>query len=150
MDIKKIKAGLSPAAGNENLCSTVLDYVDVFSRTVKKAKKPGFTVDQWGDFAALVDVEHFERVGHQCEVMRWEEYTGFVTQFATVLEWEGTFRRIQERDQVVYLELIEYATVDGNTHVANTMTVYEFNAVGKIVHLDVYLQQAPEHVRQAD
>lgn len=146
MNISEIKSGLKPSSGNTDLCAKVLDYVDAFGKTVLKAKQPGFTLDDWAGFAALVDAQNFVRVGHQAETMRWDEYIGFVTQFATALEWEGTFRRIQERDNVVYLELTEYATVDGKTRIANTLTVYQFDSDGKIVHLDVYLQQDPEHL----
>lgn len=144
MNISDIKSNLNPLNGNTALCAKVLDYVDSFSKTVQKAKKPGFTVDDWAGFASLVDIDNFERVGHHCEVMQWSEYIGFVTQFATALEWEGTFRSVQERDKVVYLQLTEYATVGDHTQIANTMTVYQFNDAGKIVHLDVYLQQAPQ------
>ncbi len=143
MDIPQIKASLDNKVGNTTLCGYVLDYVDAFNRTVQKAKQPGFTVADWAGFASLVDIDSFERVGHHCEVMRWNEYIGFVTQFASELEWRGEFRRAQERDNVVYLELTEYASVGGHTQIANTMTVYKFNDEGKIIHLDVYLQQAP-------
>jgi hypothetical protein len=144
MNISEIKASLPPTVGNTEHCCRVLDYVDQFRKTVQKAKQPGFTIEDWSGFASLVDTENFERVGHHCEVMRWDEYIGFVTQFATDLKWEGTFRRVQERDNVVYLELTEYASVGDHTQIANTMTVYRFNASGKIDHLTVYIQQAPE------
>lgn len=143
MDIDAIKANLSNDLGNTELCAKVLDYCDIFRRTVKRAKQPGFTPAAWAPFAALVDVNEFKRVGHHCEVMNWSEYTEFVSQFAAALEWEGNFRRVQERGGVVYLELTEYCTIGGNTDISNTMTVYKFNEHGKLCHLDVYLQQKP-------
>lgn len=144
MNFKEIRANLSDSTGNVDHCNRVLDYVESFGETVKKAKQPGFTTDDWNSFASVIDVKNFERIGHHCEVMHWEEYIGFVTQFASELEWEGTFRRIQERGNVVYLQLTEYITVGEQTQVANTLTVYTFNETGKIAHLAVYIQQAPE------
>jgi hypothetical protein len=143
MDIDATKASLSKDIGNTELCAKVLDYCDIFNRTVKRAKQPGFTKAAWAPFAELVDVATFKRVGHQCELMNWSEYTDFVSQFAAALEWEGSFRRVQERGGVVYLELTERCTIGGHVDVSNTMTVYKFNEYGKLCQLDVYLQQAP-------
>ena len=42
---------------------------------------------------------------------------------------------------LVYLEIEERHTRPGGAAVVNSLSVYEFNAEGKIRHLDVYLQQ---------
>jgi predicted TIM-barrel enzyme len=143
MNISAAKARIGKEQGNAELCRKVLEYAEIFNSVVHKAKQPGFTVADWAPLAELVAVDEFERVGHMMEVMNWQEYTAFVTQFATALSWEGTFRRVQERSGVVYLELIERCTIGARVDVANTMTVYQFNAAGKLCHLDVYLQQKP-------
>ena len=143
MNISAAKAGIAKEQGNSELCRKVLEYAEIFNSVVHSAKQPGFTVADWAPLAELVAVDEFERVGHMMEVMNWQEYTAFVTRFATSLSWEGTFRRVQERSGVVYLELIERCTIGDRVDVANTMTVYEFNAAGKLCHLDVYLQQKP-------
>ena len=143
MNISAAKASIGKEQGNSELCGKVLDFVEIFDRVVRKAKQPGFTVADWAPLAELVAVDEFERVGHMMEVMKWPEYTRFVTQFATSLSWEGIFRRVQERAGVVYLELIERCAIGERVDVANTMTVYKFNAAGKLCHLDVYLQHKP-------
>jgi hypothetical protein len=143
MNISAAKASIGKEQGNPELCRKVPGYAEIFSSVVQKAKQPGFTVADWAPLAELVEVDEFERVGHMMEVMNWQEYTAFVTQFATSLRWEGTFRRVRERLGVVYLELIERCTMGDRVDVANTMAVYEFNAAGKLCHLDVYLQQKP-------
>jgi predicted TIM-barrel enzyme len=143
MNISAAKASIGKEQGNAELCRKVLEYAEIFNSVVHKAKQPGFSVADWAALAELVAVDEFVRVGHMMEVMNWHEYTAFVTRFATSLSWEGTFRRVQERSGVVYLELIERCTIGARVDVANTMTVYEFNAAGKLCHLDVYLQQKP-------
>jgi len=139
-----MNANLSTAQGNIELCRTVLQFSDIFRRVVEKAKQPGFTPAQWAPLEELVAVDEFKRVGAFLEEMNWSEYTGFVTQFAKASGWEGSFRRIQERAGVVYLELTERCTTGDRVDVVNSVTVYEFNAAGKIRHLDVYLQRKLE------
>ena len=58
------------------------------------------------------------------------------------LKFETTVRRISESGAVVYSEIEERHFRGGTVTVVNSMTVFEFNPVGKIRHLDVYLQQA--------
>ena len=55
--------------------------------------------------------------------------------------FDTVLRRISELPGLVYLELEERHTRPGGVAVVNSLSVYEFNADGKIKHLDVYLQQ---------
>ena len=55
--------------------------------------------------------------------------------------FETTVRRVSELPGLVYLEIEERHTRASNIAVVNSMSVYEFNEVGQIRHLDVYLQQ---------
>jgi hypothetical protein len=144
MDVNAVKASVGKEQGNIELCHKVLDYSDIFRRVVAQAKEPGFTQTRWAPLEELVAVNEFKRVGSFLEVMNWHEYTGFVTQFATASNWEGTFRGIHEHNRVVYLELTERCTTGDRVDVVNSMTVYKFNAAGKIYHLDVYLQRKLE------
>jgi hypothetical protein len=125
------------------LSRKVLEYSLLMKQKVDEAKRPGFSVDSWGPLAALVDVERFERVGNFKEVMTWPAYVEFLTRWAQGSDWEGSFKRITEHDNVVLLELEERSRVGEHTSVVNSMSVYEFNAAGKLVHLDIYLQMEP-------
>ena len=107
------------------------------------AKKPGFSVASWAPLAEFVDVDAFERVGNFKEVMSWTDYVGFLTNWATTSEWEGSFKRVTEHDNVVFLELEERSRVGPHSSVVNSVSVYEFNAAGKLKHLDIYLQMEP-------
>jgi hypothetical protein len=129
--------------GCSGLSRKVLDYSLVMKRLVDEAKRPGFSVDSWAPLTEMVAVDDFERVGNFKEVMRWPEYVGFLTKWAAGADWECSFRRITEHDRVVWLELEERSRVGGHVSVVNSMSVYEFDAAGKLRRLDIYLQAEP-------
>jgi hypothetical protein len=107
------------------------------------ATKPGFTAADWAPLAEFVATGEFERVGTWMEVMNWPQYAEFMTQWAqSSLGFDTTVRRVSELPWLVYLEIEERHTrPGGNFAVVNSLSVYEFNADGKVRHLDVYLQQ---------
>ena len=124
------------------LTQQVLDFEATVKRLVKAAKDPGFTAAGWAPLAEFVAVREFERVGTWMEVMNWQQYTEFMTQWArSSMGFDTVLRRISELPGLVYLELEERHTRPGGVAVVNSLSVYEFNADGKIKHLDVYLQQ---------
>jgi len=124
------------------LAQQVLDFEATVKRLVKAAKDPGFTAAGWAPLAEFVAVREFERVGTWMEVMNWQQYTEFMTQWASSsMGFDTVLRRISELPGLVYLELEERHTRPGGVAVVNSLSVYEFNADGKIKHLDVYLQQ---------
>ncbi len=124
------------------LSQIVLDYSSVLKRLVDDAKQPGFTAEDWAPLAELIDTENFVRVGNFKEVMNWGDYVSFLTNWATSSEWECTFKRITEAGSVVFLELEERSRIGDFSNAVNSVSVYEFNSAGKIVHIDVYLQMA--------
>lgn len=121
---------------------TVLDYCMTTKRLVDAAKGPGFSVDSWKPLADLIDTDAFVRVGNFKEVMNWDSYVDFLTNWATASDWECLFRRVTAADNVVFLELEERSRVGDFANSVNSMSVYEFNDVGKIARIDVYLQMA--------
>lgn len=118
----------------------VLELALLMKRLVDEAKRPGFSQASWAPLAELVAVGEFERVGNFLEVMRWPDYVAFLTKWATSSEWECSFKRITEKDRVVFLELEERSRVGEQRSVVNSVSVYEFNHAGKLRHLDIYLQ----------
>lgn len=122
------------------LSRKVLEWGLTTKRLVDRAKRPGFTIESWAPIKEMVAVNEFERVGNFKEVMKWNEYVEFLTKWAPTSDWECSFKRITERpDGVVLIELEE--RMGGGA--ANSLSVYEFNAAGKVRHLDVYLQMPP-------
>lgn len=119
---------------------TVLEYGRVVEKLVTAAKEPGFGVDGWAPLGELVAVDEFVRVGNFKEVMNWQEYTSFLTNWATSAEWGCSFKRISQAADVVFLELEERSKVGTFESVVNSLSVYEFTADGRIRRIDVYLQ----------
>ena len=123
-------------------CRAVLDYCMTTKYLVDAAKQPGFTVDSWAPLAELVDTDGFVRVGNFKEVMNWQDYVEFLTNWATSAQWECSFKRITETGNVVFLELEERSGISGSRNSVNSLSVYEFDSQGKIARIDVYLQMA--------
>lgn len=118
----------------------VLEYSQITKRAVQAAKQPGATAAIWDPLKEIIATDEFERVGNFKEVMNWDQYVGFLNAWAATSEWDCSFRRISEVGDVVFLELEERSTVGAHQSVVNSASVYEFNADGKIHHVDVYLQ----------
>lgn len=136
------------------LARKVLAFGECIERTVMKAKEPGFSAAGWDELARLVAVDAFERVGNFMERMTWPQYVQMLTQWSTTTDFWSRFRRITEVGNLVFLELEEHNTprgasgflhdhhpsAGGRELVVNSLTLYEFDADGKLCHLDIYLQ----------
>lgn len=136
----KLKDLTDVIASYSGLARTALDYTQTTKNLVDAAKHPDFASARWADLASLVDTAAFERVGNFKEVMGWDEYVGFLDGWARTSEWECSFKRVTEKGNVVLLELEERSKVGDVSSAVNSVSVYEFDAEGRIRHLDVYLQ----------
>ncbi|MDE2404338.1 MAG: hypothetical protein KGM17_06695 [Sphingomonadales bacterium] len=126
------------------LAARVFRYNELIEQVVNAAKQPGFTPDAWKALEEVIDPVKFERVGNFKEVMDWPAYVGMLTAWGTTTEFWSNFRRISESGNCVFLELEEHNTPkDGKETVVNSLSLYEFDTAGKIIHLDIYLQMAP-------
>jgi hypothetical protein len=125
------------------LSRKVLQYADRFSQLVEKLKTRSLTEADWAAMEELVDVENFRRwgvfLGDLMEQSTWQEYKAIINQYGGMTSWEGTLRRITETPGLVFLELEERNTRGGEMDVSNTVTIYQFNAEGKLIKLDVYI-----------
>jgi hypothetical protein len=124
------------------LSQTVLDYSVLMKRLVDEAKQPGFGTESWAPLAELIDTQNFVRVGNFKEVMNWDTYIAFLTNWATSSEWESELKRVTEAGSVVFLELKERSRIGEFSNSVNSVSVYEFDQSGKITRIDVYLQMA--------
>lgn len=125
------------------LARKVLRYTELIAETVRNAKSPDFTEAGWAELESLIAVDRFERVGNFREVMDWPAYRAMLTAWGTSTEFWSSFRRISEVGKVVFLELEEHNTPAGMAEtVVNSLSVYEFDDAGLLVHLDIYLQIA--------
>lgn len=118
----------------------VLEYSQTMRRLVESAKDPDFSVESWAPLAELTAVDEFVRIGPFKEVMNWAEYAEFLTNWAKSSDWDCTFKRLTETEDVAFLELEERSQVGDFSSVVNTVSVYEFTADDKIRYVAVYLQ----------
>lgn len=125
------------------LSRAVIQYSEGFTQIVDRLKEAPLSDADWAPMERLVDVNAFERVGvfltPRAEVIGWNQYKSYISQYAGGTSWEGTLRHITETPGRVVLELEERNTRGGVTDVSNTVTIYEFNEAGKLRHLDVYV-----------
>lgn len=119
-----------------------LQYSYVMKGLVEQAKNPGFTAEDWGPLAALVATDAFERIGNFKEKVTWDQYDDLLTMWGKSTVWDFTVRRVTEGTDYCVLELAERATYPDRYEEYNSVSVYEFDALGKLRHLDVYLQLA--------
>jgi hypothetical protein len=131
------------AAAYQGLSRKVLQYCNGFSHIAEKIRQGSISDADWAEMEAVVDTELFQRVGvfltDKVEVSAWPQYKQIINQYGGMTQWEGTLRRITEVPSLVFLELEERNTRDGVTDVSNTLTIYEFNAAGKLRKLHVYV-----------
>ena len=139
---------MPPSSDFTGLTRTVIAYSEAFTAIADKARAGTLGDADWAEMERLVDVENFVRegvfLGPVAEVIDWLTYRHYVTQYGGHTAWEGTLRHVTEQGDRVILELEERNTRGGMTHVSNTVTVYEFNAEGKLRHLDVYVSPIGE------
>ena len=145
--VAKVFKEIHEAASQQSgLSRKVLDYGLTMQKIVSEAKSGNFSIKNWQPLAEFVDIDKFRRVGNFLEVMTWQQYIELLTRWAAGgAQWEGSFKRVTEHDRVVFLELEERTRQGEHLSVINSNSVYEFNAAGKVVHLDIYLQMRPMH-----
>ena len=105
------------------LARTVLDYSLEMKRLVDAAKEPGFSKEHFASLAELVAVGDFERVGNFKDLMTWDEYVTFLTNWAPTAQWACSFRRVTESGNLVHLELEERTTTGDVASAVNSLSV---------------------------
>lgn len=120
---------------------TAIEYGMFQKRIMDRAHggAPDYSPDEWLGLAQFV-TDDFERIGNFKEVMTLSDMVGFLQAWSPTAHWEGSFKRVSEYGNVVFLELEERVGEGDQQNAVNSVTVYEFNGDGKIRHLDVYLQ----------
>lgn len=126
------------------LSRKAIDYGLFQKRIMDRArgKGEGYSPDEWLGLKDFV-TDDFERVGNFKETMTLDQMVGFLQAWSPTSDWEGSFKRVTESDNVVVLELEERVNHSGEWSAVNSVSIYEFNDEGKLRHLDVYLQATP-------
>jgi len=122
---------------------TAIEYGMFQKRIMDRAKgAEDYSPDEWLGLSQFV-TDDFERIGNFKEVMTFADMVRFLQAWSPTQHWEGSFKRVAEYDNVVWLELEERVGTGAEQQAVNSVTVYEFDDAGKIRHLDVYLQAEP-------
>jgi hypothetical protein len=104
-----------------------------------KGAVPDYSPEEWFGLKDFV-TDDFERIGNFKEVMTINDMVGFLQAWSPTQHWEGSFKRVSEHGNVVFLELEERVGEGDEQAAVNSVSVYEFDEAGRIRHLDVYLQ----------
>ena len=129
------------------LARRAIDY-GLFQKNLMDRSKQAsdYSPEEWLGLKDFV-TDDFERIGNFKEVMTFGDMVRFLQAWSPTAHWEGSFKRVTEQDNVVWLELEE--RVEDHEPV-NSVSVYEFDEAGKIRHLDVYLQAAMGSVEKGE
>ena len=132
------------------LSRTVLEYGLITKRLVDAAKQPGFTVDSWAPLGELIDTDDvradrkLQRGDELAAVRRLPDQLGD-------LLGVGLLVQAGHREPGTWCSSNSKSAAGSETFESsvNSVSVYEFNADGKITHVDVYLQMAAARSRHA-
>lgn len=119
------------------LTRVVLEYCEMIE---SRATAAGADAIDWTPLGSVVDVAAFQRIGAYQEVMSWDEYIRFLSEWAGSTRFESSVHRITEVGRVVFQELEERHYKGDDFIAKNVIAVYLFNDEDKIRHLDIYEQ----------
>ncbi len=130
----------SAAERNSGLARRAIDYGRFQKNLMDRSRQAAdYSPDEWLGLKDFVS-DDFQRIGNFKEVMNIDDMIRFLQAWAPTQHWEGSFKRVTEQDNVVWLELEERVGEGDQQAAVNSVSVYEFDDAGKIRHLDVYLQ----------
>lgn len=150
--VDKVFENIADAAQRyEGNMRSAIDYGLFQKRLMDRAKSaaPDYSPDEWFGLNDFV-TDDFERIGNFKEVMTLNDMVGFLQAWSPTQHWEGSFKRVSEHGNVVFLELEERVGEGDEQTAVNSVSVYEFDDAGKIRHLDIYLQAAMGSVEKGE
>jgi len=127
-----------------------IDYGLFQKGVMDRAKSAAdYSPDEWLGLKDFVS-DDFQRIGNFKEVMTFADMVGFLQAWSPTQHWEGSFKRVSEVGDVVFLELEERVGNGAEQTAVNSVSVFQFDAAGKIRHLDIYLQAAMGSVEKGE
>jgi len=119
------------------LSRRVLRYSEMIEA---RATAQGSESIDWGPVAEFVAIDEFKRVGAYMEEMDWDQYIGFLTEWAGSTRFEATIFHITEVGRTVFQEIEERHYRGDDFIRKNVIAVYRFDDSDRIRHLDIYEQ----------
>lgn len=121
-----------------SLAARAQQYIEMVTEIARMAKLPDYTAAAWTALAPLVATDAFLLIGHGKQELDWPAAMARMDRWARTTEFSFGLRRVEEAGRLVFMELDERIAVQGQTSNRQTMTVYEFDAAGKLRRLDAF------------
>jgi hypothetical protein len=127
-----------PSAAPASLAASALRYVEGVKQIARGAKLADHDIAAWDRLAPLVATSDFLLVGRGKQELDWPAAIASMDRWARGCEFSSMLLRLEEANGLVFMQLDEQATAQGQTRRLQTMTVFEFDGDGKIRRLDAY------------
>jgi len=121
----------------------VLQLIERMHGLVMRGVRDGdVSKEDWSVLEDIVETDGFERVGPFHDALDWAGYTQMLTAWVNSTEgWEPVLKHIGEDGDTVFAQCEEMLTQGGEIVPFYSLSMYRFNAAGKIRHIGVYMQQ---------
>ncbi len=128
----------------------VLQFIERMRTLVERGKRDSnVTPADWNVLADLVETADFERIGPFHDAMNWDAYIAMLCGWVNATEgWEPVLKSLSEASDRVFAQCEEMITENGAVFPFYSLSMYEFNAAGKIHRIHVYMQQ-PQTVEES-
>ncbi len=121
----------------------VLHLIHTMHGLVERGKTRGNVTDaDWEVLGDIVEFEDFERIGPFHDALDWAGYCAMLTGWVNHTEgWDPVIKRTAEAPGTVFAQCEEMLTQGDEVVPFYSLSMYDFNAAGKIHRISVYMQQ---------
>lgn len=113
-----------------------LHYVETVMDIARRANLPGHSLESWNALAPLVAAGAFRLTGPAKQALDWPATLTCLESWARAGNTGSVLRRLEEAGALAFMERDEPVT--GQAQTRRTMTVFEFDAAGRLCRLDVF------------
>ena len=126
-----------------NLTDSVRTLVRIMKELVDRGvAHSDVTAADWTALDSVVETAGFERIGPFHDIVDWNGYVEILTAWVNQSEgWDPVVRRISEAPDAVFMQCEEMISKEGSVFPFYSLSMYEFNDVGKIRRISVYMQK---------
>ena len=122
----------------DSRAARALRYIEIVTEITAAAKLPGHRATAWDRLAPLVAADAFRLFGRGKQEMDWPAAVSAMERWARATAFSATVRRLDEAGRLVFMELDERITVQGQSSSRRSMTVFAFDAADRICRLDAF------------
>ena len=104
----------------------------------QRAKQPDFAAEGWDELAENVATDCFLYVGRTKETLRWPDFLTHLDRWRRAVDYACTVDRVEQSGNLVFLQLDERETTGDALRQLTTMTIFEFDAAGRLRRIDAF------------